>query len=125
MFGTQIPAYLTSQVGAALAEDAGDRVRDILAMVEESDIDEVVIEQGDLKMTVRKAGAAAAPAPAAGRGAAAGGRLPPRPTTAQRLPHGALQVGRDLLPRAVAAGAVVRRGRRRRSRPARRSASSR
>jgi oxaloacetate decarboxylase alpha subunit len=64
VFGTQVPAYLTSQVGAALGDDAADRVRDILAMVEESDIDEVVIEQGDLKMTVRKTGAAAA-APAA------------------------------------------------------------
>ena len=61
VFGTQVPAYLTSQVGAALGDDAGARVRDILAMVEESDIDEVVIEQGDLKMTVRKSGAPAVP----------------------------------------------------------------
>jgi len=81
VFGTQIPAYLGSQVGNALSADAGDRVRDIIAIVEESDVDEVVIEQGDLKMTVRKAGAAAAPAPAAapaappaeGSGALAGG----------------------------------------------------
>ncbi|MFA4965532.1 MAG: acetyl-CoA carboxylase biotin carboxyl carrier protein [Thermoleophilia bacterium] len=70
VFGTQIPAYLTSQAGAVLDADAGDRVRDILAMVEESDIDEIVIEQGDLKMTVRKSAggasaAAAAPQPAA------------------------------------------------------------
>jgi oxaloacetate decarboxylase alpha subunit len=65
VFGTQIPAYLGSQVGNALSADAGDRVRDIIAIVEESDVDEVVIEQGDLKMTVRKAGAPAAPAPAA------------------------------------------------------------
>jgi oxaloacetate decarboxylase alpha subunit len=64
VFGTQMPAYLTSKVGAALADDAGDRLRDILALVEESDIDEVVIEQGDLKMTVRKTGVVAA-APAA------------------------------------------------------------
>ncbi len=62
VFGTQVPAYLTSQVGAALGDDAGDRLRDILALVDESDVDEVVIEQGDLKMTVRKAGVAAAPA---------------------------------------------------------------
>jgi oxaloacetate decarboxylase alpha subunit len=62
VFGTQVPAYLTSQVGAALGDDAGDRLRDILALVDESDVDEVVIEQGDLKMTVRKAGAVAAPA---------------------------------------------------------------
>ncbi len=60
VFGTQMPAYLTSQVGAGLGDDAGDRLRDILAMVEESDVDEVVIEQGDLKMTVRRAGVAAA-----------------------------------------------------------------
>jgi len=64
VFGTQMPAYLTSQVGAALGDDAGDRLRDILALVEKSDVDEVVIEQGDLKMTVRKSGGvAAAPAP--------------------------------------------------------------
>lgn len=77
VFGTQMPAYLTSQVGAALGADAGDRLRDILALVEESDVDEVVIEQGDLKMTVRKTGvvaaapAAAAPAEAAAAPAAA------------------------------------------------------
>jgi acetyl-CoA carboxylase biotin carboxyl carrier protein len=59
-----MPAYLTSQVGVTLGDDAGDRLRDILAMVEESDVDEVVIEQGDLKMTVRKAGVGA-PQPAA------------------------------------------------------------
>jgi oxaloacetate decarboxylase alpha subunit len=64
VFGTQMPAYLTSQVGTALGDDAGSRLRDILAMVEESDVDEVVIEQGDLKMTVRKTGVVAA-APAA------------------------------------------------------------
>jgi len=65
VFGTQMPAYLTSQVGAALGDDAGGRLRDILALVEESDVDEVVIEQGDLKMTVRKSGVVAAAAPAA------------------------------------------------------------
>ena len=66
VFGTQMPAYLTSQAGAALGDDAGDRLRDILALVEKSDVDEVVIEQGDLKMTVRKTGGvAAAPAAAA------------------------------------------------------------
>jgi oxaloacetate decarboxylase alpha subunit len=64
VFGTQVPAYLTSRVGAALGDDAGDRLRDILALVDQSDVDEVVIEQGDLKMTVRKAGVTAA-APAA------------------------------------------------------------
>jgi oxaloacetate decarboxylase alpha subunit len=79
VFGTRMPAYLTSQVGAALGDDAGDRLRDILALVEKSDVDEVVIEQGDLKMTVRKTGgvaaapaaAAAAPAPPVAAAAAA------------------------------------------------------
>ena len=74
VFGVQIPAYLAQQAGSALGVEAADRVKDILALVEESDLEEVVIEQGDLKMTVRKAGAApavaaapaqAAPAPAA------------------------------------------------------------
>ena len=59
VFGTQMPAYLTSQAGAAFGEAAADRVRDILTMVEESDIDEVVIEEGELKVTVRKSGATA------------------------------------------------------------------
>jgi len=48
--------YLTSQMGVALPDAAADRVRDILTMVEESEIDEVVIEEGELKVTVRKAG---------------------------------------------------------------------
>ncbi len=60
--------YLASQPGAALLEQSADRVKDILGMIEESEVDEVVIEEGDLKVTVRKAGAdqapAAAPAPA-------------------------------------------------------------
>jgi oxaloacetate decarboxylase (Na+ extruding) subunit alpha len=51
--------YLSSQMGGALAAGAADRVRDILTMVEESDIDEVVIEEGELKVTVRKAGVSA------------------------------------------------------------------
>jgi oxaloacetate decarboxylase alpha subunit len=61
VFGTQMPAYLTSEVKAALGDEAGDRLRDILAMVEESEIDEVVIEEGELKVTVRKAGTSASP----------------------------------------------------------------
>ncbi len=65
VFGTQLPAYLGAHAGLGLGDDAGDRVREIIAMVEESDLDEVVIEQGDLKMTVRKSGAAPAPAAAA------------------------------------------------------------
>ncbi len=63
--------YLSSQPGAALLEQSADRVKDILGMIEESEVDEVVIEEGDLKITVRKAGVepAAAAAPAAGRAA--------------------------------------------------------
>ena len=84
VFGVQIPAYLAQQAGSALGIEAADRVKDILALVEESDLEEVVIEQGDLKMTVRKAGAApavaaasapAAPAPAAASEAHAGDGL--------------------------------------------------
>lgn len=51
--------YLATQFGAAIADASADRVREILAMVENSDIDEVVIEEGDLKVTVRKAAAPA------------------------------------------------------------------
>ncbi len=60
--------FLSSQPGAALLEQSADRVKDILGMIEESEVDEVVIEEGDLKITVRKAGVepagAAAPASA-------------------------------------------------------------
>jgi len=52
--------YLSSQPGAALLEQGADRVKDILGMIEESEVDEVVIEEGDLKVTVRKAGAESA-----------------------------------------------------------------
>jgi oxaloacetate decarboxylase alpha subunit len=76
VFGTQVPAYLAAQAGSVLGDNAADRVKDILTMVEESGIDEVVIEQGDLKMTVRKAGALApaAVAPAAPAVAARAGQ---------------------------------------------------
>jgi len=84
VFGVHIPAYLAQQAGSVLGVEAADRVKDILALVEESDLEEVVIEQGDLKMTVRKAGVApavvtapvaAAPAPAAAAEAHAGDGL--------------------------------------------------
>jgi oxaloacetate decarboxylase alpha subunit len=65
--------FLTSQPGAALLEQSADRVKDLLSMIEESEVDEVVIEEGDLKVTVRKAGvepaAAAAAAPQAAHAA--------------------------------------------------------
>jgi oxaloacetate decarboxylase alpha subunit len=57
--------YLATQIGAAIADASADRVREILMMVESSDVDEVVIEEGDLKVTVRKAAAAAVVAAAA------------------------------------------------------------
>jgi oxaloacetate decarboxylase (Na+ extruding) subunit alpha len=67
--------YLSSQPGAALLEQSADRVKDILGMIEESEVDEVVIEEGDIKVTVRKAGTepagAAAPAPVTQAAAAA------------------------------------------------------
>jgi len=61
--------WIHSQAGAELLDRSADRVKDILEMVEESGVDEVSIEEGALKVTVRKAGAtaaapAAAPAPA-------------------------------------------------------------
>jgi oxaloacetate decarboxylase alpha subunit len=57
--------FLSSQPGAALLEQSADRVKDILGMIEESEVDEVLIEEGDIKITVRKAGVALAAAPAA------------------------------------------------------------
>ncbi|HEX5640764.1 MAG TPA: acetyl-CoA carboxylase biotin carboxyl carrier protein, partial [Thermoleophilia bacterium] len=63
--------YLSSQAGADLLEQSADRVKDILGMIEESEVDEVVIEEGDLKITVRKAGVEPAVAPAAAVQAAA------------------------------------------------------
>ena len=68
----QVHRYLQTQPGSALLEESADRVKDILGMIEESEVDEVVIEEGDLKITVRKSGMeAAAPAPAAPQPAAA------------------------------------------------------
>ncbi len=69
--------YLSSQPGAAVKEETADRVGRLLELVEQSDLDEVVIEEGDLRMTVRKSGVAAAPAaaPPAGAPAAAAGSV--------------------------------------------------
>jgi acetyl-CoA carboxylase biotin carboxyl carrier protein len=47
--------YLTSQIQTAVSSGAEDRVRQILSMVEASSVDEVVIEEGDLRVTVKKA----------------------------------------------------------------------
>ncbi len=77
VFGTQMPAYLTSQAQPAVSEVGIDRVKDIIALVEASDLQEVVLEEGDVRITVRKgpseapAGAAAGSRPDAGGAAAA------------------------------------------------------
>jgi oxaloacetate decarboxylase alpha subunit len=70
VFGTHEMHYLTSQIQTAVSSGAEDRVRQILSMVEASNVDEVVIEEGDLRVTVKKAtpevllpaGAASSPA---------------------------------------------------------------
>jgi oxaloacetate decarboxylase alpha subunit len=54
VFGTQMPFYLNAQQQAAITEAGADRVKDILTLIETSDVDEVVIEEGDLKVSVRK-----------------------------------------------------------------------
>jgi oxaloacetate decarboxylase alpha subunit len=87
--------YLSSQPGAAVKEETADRVGRILELVEQSDLDEVVIEEGDLRMTVRKAppgGAAAPAAPAAAASAAPAAASPagasPAPAEAEGSANG-------------------------------------
>jgi len=63
--------YLASQPGAEVLERRADRVRELIELVDERDVDEVVIEEGDLRITIRKSGAAAAAPPAAAAGPAA------------------------------------------------------
>ncbi len=65
VFGTHEVHYLTSQIQTAVSSGAEDRVRQILSMVEASSVDEVVIEEGDLRVTVKKATPEAPPAGAA------------------------------------------------------------
>ncbi|MEZ5125680.1 MAG: acetyl-CoA carboxylase biotin carboxyl carrier protein [Thermoleophilia bacterium] len=72
--------YLSAQIGAALADTSADRVREILTIVDESDINEVVIEEGDFRVTVRKAGGVAE-APAAATPVAAAPPNVPEPST--------------------------------------------
>jgi oxaloacetate decarboxylase alpha subunit len=55
VFGTHELHYLTSQIQTAVSSGAEDRVRQILSMVEASSVDEVIIEEGDLRVTVKKA----------------------------------------------------------------------
>ena len=65
VFGTH-DLYLRQPTPQDVSNEAGERVRDILALVERSAVDELTVEEGDLKVTIRKAGApAAAQAPAA------------------------------------------------------------
>ncbi len=112
VFGRSTTATSSSQPGADLLEQSADRVKDILGMIEESEVDEVVIEEGDLKITVRKSGARAGGGRSA-RAAGRSGRRSRRRRERERLSPGQVQVGRHVLPLAVAAVAVVRRGRRR------------
>jgi oxaloacetate decarboxylase alpha subunit len=72
VFGAR-ESLLPEHVGGELSHATGDRVREIIEMVEASEIDEVVIEEGDLKVTVRKTAAAGGPASPAPAGAAAHG----------------------------------------------------
>jgi oxaloacetate decarboxylase alpha subunit len=55
VFGIREIQYLSAQIQTAVSSGAEDRVREILSMVEASSVDEVVIEEGDLRVTVKKA----------------------------------------------------------------------
>lgn len=74
VFGTHEQQYLTSQIQTAVSSGAEDRVKEILSMVEASSVQEVVIEEGDLRVTVKKSGA---PEPAGGAVAAEGAAIAP------------------------------------------------
>jgi len=56
VFGTQVPDYLATDMQAAMSDAGADRVKDIIAMVEASDLQELILEEGDVRITVRKAG---------------------------------------------------------------------
>ena len=60
VFGTD--RYLPQQAQQAVSQATGDRVREILALVDQSDIGEVSIEEGDLKVVIRKSAPTAAAA---------------------------------------------------------------
>ncbi len=55
VFGTQVPDYLATDMHAAMSDAGADRVKDIIAMVEASDLQELILEEGDVRITVRKA----------------------------------------------------------------------
>jgi len=73
--------YIKQFPAQAMSAATGDRVQQILAMVDESDVDEVTVEEGDLRITVRKSAVgggqelspAAEPVTAPSRAAAAPG----------------------------------------------------
>ena len=71
VFGTLVPAYLTSQMQSAVSEAGADRVKEIIAMVEASDLQELTLEEGDVRITVRKTRPEAPPAADDGDRAAA------------------------------------------------------
>jgi len=85
VFGTLVPAYLTSQMQTTVSEAGADRVKEIIAMVEASDLQELTLEEGDVRITVRKTGPGA-PTGAEGASraaAAAAAGQPPSPAAAE------------------------------------------
>jgi oxaloacetate decarboxylase alpha subunit len=60
VFGTQVPVYLSAQMQTTASAAGSDRVKDIIAMVEASDLQELILEEGDVRITVRKTLPAAA-----------------------------------------------------------------
>ncbi len=75
--------FSSAPTATGLDASSEDRVREILEIVEESDITELIIEEDDLKVTIRKAGAAPAVAPAAP--AAAPAEVPTESSSAHHL----------------------------------------
>ena len=82
VFGTQMPTYLSSQSQLGVTDQGADRVREILDLVEASDVSEVVIEEGDLKVSVRKTAPAGESAAGAAPSSAVG--EPPAPASEAR-----------------------------------------
>ncbi len=109
------------------------QIRELIKVIEASDVSEVVIEEGDSKITVRRGFVAAAPvaqAAAAPAAAAAAAAAPPRLRGAGRISSGVVEDDHRTDGRHVLLGAVA--GRRRTSstsgtpsRRAQRCASSR
>ena len=121
-------AARTTLVGGGVDQARAERIRELVRIVQESGVAEITIEEGGMRVSVRRTDGprrswSRPPAPLA----LAEPRAPPaaEPAAAERLRPRRVADGRHLLPRARARGAAVRRGGRRRRRRARRSASSR